>query len=172
MKNSLLLVLVILTAATIGFAQNRSVYTSLEAKDCKTLEQEDEGAGWYRGECKGVAGFKLEVTEGDLRQSVNVVMPSGTIYELSFGSISSGFSSVGTKAEWRMKRKTPVALIIRFNASEDPEDSTKITSYLVVSKIIDTGACITDIVRPAKNQNALAQKLADTAAKRSCRGTD
>ncbi|MBK7705883.1 MAG: hypothetical protein IPJ30_08910 [Acidobacteria bacterium] len=76
MKNSLLLVLVILTAATIGFAQNRSVYTSLEAKDCKTLEQEDEGAGWYRGECKGVAGFKLEVTEGDLRQSVNVVMPS------------------------------------------------------------------------------------------------
>lgn len=149
-------------------AQNTSVYTSLETKNCRTVEQSDEGAGWYRGECKGVGGYKLEVTEGDLRQSVNVVAPGGKITELNFGYVSPAFSSVGAKAEWRMKGKIPVGLIVRFNVS-DVEDSSKITSYLVVSKISKTGSCITDVVTPGKTQNAQAQKLADAAATKPCK---
>lgn len=158
----------ILAFSVLVSAQNKSVYTNLDTKGCKTIEQSDEGAGWYRGECPGVGGYKLEVTEGDIRQSINVIAPGGKTFELNFSQVSSAFSTVGAKAEWRMKGKVPVALIVRFNAS-DPEDSAKSTSYLVVSKISKTESCITDVVNPSKTQNADAQKLADEAAAKPCK---
>jgi hypothetical protein len=168
MKKLFVLSFIIVTAAFSAAAQNRSVYTSTDAKDCKTVEQSDEGAGWYRGECKGVGGFRLEVTEGDIRQSVNVISPAGKKFELGFGQVSSAFSAVGQKAEWRTKAGKPVALIVRFNVS-DSEDSSKTTSYLIVSKISKNEACITDVVAPSKTQNAQAQKLADAALTKQCK---
>lgn len=168
MKKFIIIGSLILAFSVFASAQNKSIYTSLDTKDCKTIEQTDEGAGWYRGECKGVGGYKLEVTEGDIRQSVNVVEPGGKVFELNFAQVSSAFSTIGAKAEWRMKGKVPVALIVRFNAS-DPADSTKSTSYLVVSKISKTESCITDVVKPGKTQNATAQKLADAAPAKPCK---
>ena len=146
----------------------RSVYTSLDTKTCKTIEQSDEGSGWYAGECKGIGGYKLEVTEGDLRQTINVIASPKKKFELNFNYVSSSFSSVGEKAEWRMNGKVPVALIVRFNVS-DVEDERKTISYLVVSKISKTNSCITDVVAPGKNQNSEAQKLADSAAAKPCK---
>jgi hypothetical protein len=67
-----------------------------------------------------------------------------------------------------MKGKTPVALIVRLNVY-DRGDGNKPTSYLLVSKLGQTGACVTDIVKPGKSQNLTAQKLADAAAKKPCR---
>lgn len=168
MKKIIIIGSLILAFSIFASAQNKSVYTSLETKTCKTIEQSDEGAGWYRGECKGVGGYKLEVTEGDIRQSINVITPSKKNFELNFAQVSSAFSTVGARAEWRMKGADPVALIVRFNAS-DVEDSTKSTSFLVVSKISKTESCITDVVNPGKNQNAEAQKLADAAANKPCK---
>jgi len=162
---------------TVGvFAQKskiKSVYTKLDDKFCKTLESQTEGTGWYRGECKGVGGYKLQVTEGDLRQSVDVIMPNKSKYELDLtGHVSNGFSSLGAKAEWRVTRKgktvTPIALIVRFNASENPEDSSIITSYLVVSKITKNQICITNIVKPGAKQNEEARKFADSSADKPC----
>ena len=172
MKKILFIALCLNVFSSFAFGQSKkieSVYTSLKADDCKTIKQSDEGAGWYRGECKGVGGYKLEVIEGDIRQSVNVVSPKGKIFELDFMRVSGGFSSVGLKAEWRTKAGKPVALIVRFNASENPEDSSKITSYLIVAKISPDVACVTDVVKPAKTQNAQAQKLADAAASKACK---
>ena len=150
-----------------------SVYTSLDEKSCKTLERESEGTGWYRGECKGVGGFKLQLTEGDLRESIDVVAPDKKKYELDFtGHVSGGFSSVGAQAEWRVSRKgktvTPIALIVRFNASENPEDSSVITSYLVVSKITKNQICVTNIVKPSVKANEDARKFADSSADQPC----
>ena len=158
------------------FAQKskiESVYTSLETKDCKTLEQSDEGTGWYRGECTGVGGYRLQVTEGDIRQSIDVVAPNKKKFELDFARhISNGFSSVGAKAEWRVTRKgktvTPIALIVRFNASENPEDSSQITSYLVITKITKDQICITDVVKPDAKANQEARKLADSVTAKPC----
>ena len=155
----------LLLQINVATAQNESVYTSLDAKDCKTIEQSDEGAGWYRGECKGVGGYRLEITEGDLRQSINVLSLSGEKFKLGFEQVSGGFSSVGAKAEWRMNKTTPVALIVRFNANENPENPNQIISYLIVAKVSKTAVCITDIVKPSKNQNVEAQKLADEMQK-------
>ena len=151
----------------------KSIYTDLAAEKCRTIESNPDEGGSYRGECKGVGGYKLEVLEGDIRQSINVIFPSGKKAELDFWTnVSSAFSSVGEKAEWRVNNKVenaePYALIVRYNASENPEQPEKTTSYLVVTKITKDTACITDIVKPSKDQNVTARKLADEAANKPC----
>jgi len=155
-------------------AKVESVYTKLDTKSCKTLESSVEEAGWYRGECKGIGGYKLQLTEGDIRQSIDVIAPNKKKYELDFsGNVSSAFSYVGAKAEWRVTRKgktiIPIALIVRFDASENPEDSTKTSSYLVVSKITKNQICVTAVIKPSATANEEARKLADVSASKSCK---
>jgi|GEM_PF-777186 len=147
-----------------------SVYTTLNSKTCKTIEKDDEGAGYIKQRCPGTAGYKLLVEEGDLRQNVTVVAPNGKGFSLDLWTVvSSAFSSVGKKAEWRMKNKKPIALIIRFDASENVEDSSKITSYLSVTKITAKEICVTDVIKPGANQNELARNAADVAATKQCK---
>lgn len=152
-----------------------SIYTDLKTEKCKEIELTDNEGGSYRGECAGVAGYKLEVLEGDLRQSINVVAPNRKKFELNFWTTVSGaFSSVGEKAEWRITRSgkkiTPTALIVRYNVNENPERAELNTSYLVVVKITKNSACVTDVVAPTvKNQNAKARQLADASVNKPCR---
>jgi hypothetical protein len=163
---------VLVLLSTSVFAQKiTSVYTNLNDKSCKTLESDTSGAGSYRGRCPGVGGYQLDLLEGDIRQTINVITPAKKTFELNFWYHFSSFSSVGQKAEWRMKGKTPVALIVRFNVA-DVEDSTKNTSYLMVSKITKGEICVTNVVAPSKTQNAEAQKLADVAATKPCKATE
>lgn len=149
-----------------------SVYTDLTQEKCKNVELDEEGAGYSRDLCKGAFGYDLEVIEGDIRQSINVIAPGGKKFELDFvGLVSSAFSTVGDKAEWRFRKvdgkERPFALIVRFNANEDP-NSSKVTSYLTVSKITEGEICLTDVVKPVSNANAEARKLAETAPTRPC----
>ena len=149
-----------------------SVYSDLGGKSCKTT-QHDEESGSITQICSGVGGYKLEVSEGDLRQTVTIIAPNRKKYPLDLTSnVSGGFSSVGQKAEWRVKKQgkqvVPVGLIIRFNASEDPADASKITSYLTVSKITARAACLTNIIKPGPQQNEQAQQAADIAATQPC----
>ena len=161
------IILTILLFSSAALGQTKSLYTGLTTKDCKASTKPVEDG--YIGICPGIAGYTLELIEGDLRQTLNIVAPNKKKYELALWSnVSSGFSSLGAKAEWRMKGKAPVALIIRFNASENSEDSSKITSYLVVVKISETDVCIVNILKPSKTQNIEARKLADTPAKTVC----
>jgi hypothetical protein len=67
-----------------------------------------------------------------------------------------------------MKGKRPVALIVRLKVS-DRGDAKPQTSYLIVSKISPTHACVTDIVKPGRNQNAQAQRLANEASTKPCK---
>lgn len=158
--------------AACAYGQNTSVYTDLAESKCKTIESTSGEGGSYVGECAGVGGYKLQVTEGDLRQSINVLEKNGTKRELNLWNISGGFSSVGPQAEWRMKGRTPVALIVRFNVSEDPEDSSKITSYLVVIKLTKTDICVTTALKPTRSHNFEARRAADKSADRPCRASN
>ncbi|HET9477808.1 MAG TPA: hypothetical protein VFO72_00590, partial [Pyrinomonadaceae bacterium] len=122
----LIVLFLFIGSESVALAQNRSVYTSLEAKRCRTIKTETTGAGDYEGRCRGVAGYSLTLLEGDLRQNIIVTTPKGTKHSLELWNvISGGFSYVGPNAEWRTTRKkgrlTPVALIVRYNASEDAE---------------------------------------------------
>ncbi|MEP6902335.1 MAG: hypothetical protein ABJA66_11330 [Actinomycetota bacterium] len=171
------LILIIFSSAAFGQTKKpESIYTSLSDKECQTIKQTDEGES-YRGICKGVGGYKLELLEGDLRQTINIIAPNKKNYKLDLWTIvAGGFSAFGEKAEWRVTRSgqtiTPIALIMRFNVSENPEDSSKTTSYLVVAKITKTSACVTDVVKPMANQNIKAQQLADVAGNKPCKTSE
>lgn len=160
-------------------AKFSSIYSDLGDKKCKTLELDETGAGYYRGRCKGLGGFQLDVIEGDIRQTIDVIFPDGSKSELDLWRVVSGaFSSVGPRAEWRVQtvngKSIPKALIVRFVATSEDPDSEKFrqinTSSLVVVKIEKTSACVTDIVPPTvRNQNAEARKLADSSASKPCK---
>ena len=159
----------ILTFTVSAHSQITSLYTNLAEKKCRTIESTSDEGGSYRGICPGVGGYKLEVTEGDLRQSLNVIAPNKKKHELDLANVSGAFSSLGPRAEWRMNGKVPTALIFRFNANADPNDPAKITSYLVVAKITKNQICVTDAVAPGKYQNTEARRFANSAATRPCK---
>ena len=121
--------------ATATAQTNRSVYTPLGDKQCRTIKSAEAGDDGYEGRCRGTAGYTLLLSEGDLRQNITVITPKGAKHSLELWDvISGGFSSLGPKAEWRIatqnKKSVPVALILRYNASEDPEkpDKTNVVS--------------------------------------------
>lgn len=167
MFKNLTIILSVLIFSGTASAQNKSVYSDVTAKMCKDAGSDNSIPGLYFGKCKGVGGYDLEYYSDDARDSLGVVFPSKKVVGLNFWNYFSNFSELGTKAEWRMNKNKPVALIVRLNVS-DQEDETKKTSYLIVSKIADETACVTDVVNPSKNQNAAAQKLADKASTRKC----
>ena len=176
MNKTFLTAALILTASIAAFSQSKkveSVYTDLASEKCRTIESNPNEGGSYFGECKGVGGYKLEVLEGDLRQTITIVAPNGKKFPLELWTkVSSAFSAVGEKAEWRVvkngKTVQPLALIFRFNASDNVEKPDQNTSNLVVVKITKNSACVTDVVKPAANANAQARKLADNSANKPC----
>lgn len=167
--------------AALGFhlpasaANIDSVYTELSGPNCKALE-ENATEGWAKGRCRGTAGYMLDWSEGDLRQTLNVIDPKGRDFPLELWStVASGFSSLGDKAEWRVKKVgkkvSPIALIVRYNVSEDPEKPEKTTSYLTVSKITADEVCVTDVVKPGSDANQQARDLADIATSKQCKSS-
>jgi hypothetical protein len=150
----------------------QSVYTSLAAPDCKTVSTNEEGARSTQ-RCPGAGGYALLVEDADSRMSVTVVAPDGKKHDLRYWQVvTTAFSEIGRKAEWRVKRQgrrdVPVALIVRLNASEDGEHPEKKTSYLVVAKVTPQQVCVTDRIAPAADANEQARSAADTASSRPC----
>lgn len=150
-----------------------SLYSDLASERCATARVEaDSGASEQR--CPGVAGFHLIVQDDDSRMSIAIVTPDGKEHPLHFWEVvTSGFSSLGERAEWRVRRgkerDTPIALIVRLNAQEDP-NSTRLTSWLTVSKITTQEICVTDRIPPGPKANEEARAAADSAARRPCLG--
>ena len=149
---------------------NRSVYTPLGDKQCRTIKSAEAGDDGYEGRCPGTSGYTLLLSEGDLRQNITVITPQGAKHSLELWDvISGGFSSLGPKAEWRIDKKSaPVALILRYNASEDPEKPDKLTSYLAVAKISSTEICVVEKILPGPTANEDARRAADAASTKPC----
>lgn len=147
----------------------RSVYTSLADADCRLVEK-DEETGATSSRCPGTAGYALLVHDYDARMTVDVVAPDGRTHRLRYsGVITSAFSSLGPRAEWRMRGGKPVALIVRVNAFEDPEAPNRATSYLAVARITPREVCVTDRIPPTTpNANEAARQAADQPASRPC----
>jgi len=168
MKKWLTLGLLVLLSSSVA-APLSSVYTPLEFGKCKAISRNPDGDGSAVDLCPGVAGYALVLEEGDLRQNLQVIAPGGKKYSLELWTlISSGFSSTGPRAEWRMAGKLPKALIVRYNASETPEDPSKITSYLAVAKIGPSGACLVARVKPGREMNLEARRISDRASGMKC----
>src|SRR5947207_7771950 len=85
--------LIVFGAAVASAQSNTSVYTNLNGRQCKTLKSDSSEGGSYEGQCPGVAGYKLLVQEGDLRQNIIVVTPSGKKQSLELWNVvGSSFS--------------------------------------------------------------------------------
>jgi hypothetical protein len=174
-----LIFLIFLVAISASAQSNTSVYTNLTGRQCKTLKSTSAEGGSYEGQCPGVAGYKLLVQEGDLRQNIVVITPNGKKQSLELWNVvGSSFSSLGEKAEWRMKgagaKASPVALIVRYNVA-NPEDSTKKgTSWLAVVKIGSDASqiCVTESIAPGADQNVKARQAADNSASKPCKTSD
>lgn len=151
---------------------NQSVYTDISSKTCKTIKLDEETATSTQI-CSGIEGYKLLVYDSDDRSSITVISPDGKEHPLEYWQVvTQGFSSLGAKAEWRIKKEKgktiPIALITRVNASEDPDNYKKTTSYLVVTKLSKQKICVVGKIPPKANANLEAQKLADIALSKPC----
>jgi hypothetical protein len=165
---SAIAVLLSLLAATPAAAPIDSVYSDISGEGCEQVEF-DEDIGKSHMRCPGTAGFKLDLHDFDARMTLDVLTPDGKVHPLDFWQvITSGFSATGDKAEWRVKSGKPIALIVRLNASENPEDSTRITSWLVVVKITGEKICAVAKIPPSAKANQEARDAADAAASQPC----
>lgn len=170
------LISIMLVFFSISFsAQSKkieSIYTDFSDKNCKELKSDPDNGILYRGECRGVGGYKLVLLESEHHQMLNLIAPDGDEIELKM-QISAAPTSLGKKAEWRVRREgkkiIPVALIVRMNVFDDPDNRENAKSYLIVTKITKDAACVTETVEPAvKNQNLKARQLADSAVEKAC----
>ena len=153
-----------------------SEYTELSSENCRTLSATEEpDAEYYSLRCNGPAGYELVAYYDDSRASVSVVSPDGIQYDLNYWSvITRYFSSLGPRAEWRVKKEeanwNPIALIVRVIANENPDKPEKTTSYLAVAKLTDEGICVTDRFKATGKENIEARIAADTSAGKGCLG--
>ena len=174
MKRSLFVIFAVLLLSVSVAAQgnNQSLYTDLRSNKCKTIEVSKETGGSVQS-CRGLGGYKLLVLDDDARQSITVIDPGGKKHPLDFWQVVTfGFSSIGEKAEWRVARTrgklAPMALIVRVNASEDAENPSHTTSYLVVTKITPDKICVTHKIPAGARANVDARRAADSAASAPC----
>ena len=149
-----------------------SRYTDLSPTRCKTIKADKE-TGSSVQQCAGVAGYSLLVEDDDARQSVTVLAPGGKRHPLNYWQvITSGFSNVGDKAEWRVERDKgrvrAIALIVRVYAHENPDAPNERTSYLAVAKITSEKVCVTEKLKGGATANAEARRAADASADKPC----
>jgi len=150
-----------------------STYTSIADKDCKVTEVYEHNMGVSLN-CEGFEQLGLEVSDSDARMSITVTRGSIAYPQHYSSSVDSGFSSLGSKIEWRYTKGEsfkPHAFIARVNVAswdEKEQDSTKNISYLAVSKIDKISICVIGKIPPQKNQNILARALADKAQTMPC----
>jgi hypothetical protein len=155
-----------LLLASSAHAANDSAYTNYDLTKCKQIEpgsKPGEGESSPTYECKGYKGQPVTFVEGDLRSFVAFGKDGRN--HCAFRETFSGFNSVGNKVEWRLKDGAPIATILRWSVSYDPEDSAKQKSWLVVTKLEGRNSCHMAYVEGGFPQaNDKARALADTAA--------
>jgi len=86
MKVLLCLIAILSCAATVVAQTNRSVYTPIGEKQCRTLKSAEAGDDGFEARCRGTAGYSLILSEGDLRQNLTVITPKGVEHSLELWS--------------------------------------------------------------------------------------
>ena len=145
-----------------------SSYTSIKADRCRTISTDEIGS---RQECRSFADIRVEVIDNDLRQDITLYRGRDRYPLNFFGKISSQWSMLGEKIEWRYRkndRAHPFAMIVRFKVSEDLNRPEKMTSYLLVSKITPDTICVVGKIPPQAGQNQRAREMARRARHMKC----
>jgi hypothetical protein len=159
-------ILILVWLAGPAWAGNDSAYTDFLPETCKQIAPgaaEGEGEFSPTYECKGYNGIAVTFAEDDLRSSV--AFGTDATKHCGFFQTFNMFNSVGNRIEWRLKNGKPIAAILRWKVSYDPEDSTKTKDWLVVSKVGERQSCHVGYVEGGfPKANEKARWLADTTA--------
>jgi len=148
-----------------------SIYTDIAGAACAIIAVTAD-AGVATRHCPGIAGYSLLVQDDDSRMSIVVMMPDGGHQPLEYWQVvTTAFSTLGDKAEWRVKRQggkhVPIALIVRVYADES-SDPNVATAYLAVAKITPQAACVVAKIPPGAAMNLQARLAADGASDMPC----
>ena len=139
-----------------------SIYTPLGGRSCTRVRRTSPVSSEWT--CRGVAGYRLLVSNDDERESITILAPDGQQYALEYHQVvcRGAFCYLGKQAEWRVVRRgrkvVPIGLIARVDVQG--QDMKK-TSYLVVAKITHRGICVTDRIAPVARANERARRVAD-----------
>jgi hypothetical protein len=152
--------------ATPSASETGRVSQYTRTDNCKLLELEEEEGGYSLAACPGLAGYKLRLAEGDLRQSLVVETPGGSERSLDLAEATSGgFSRIGESIEWRGAvedgRFHPDAMILRYFVVEDADRPENETSYLIAVSLAQGGPCVAGKLAPGPQQNLRARRMAD-----------
>ena len=146
----------------------KSIYTTLELKNCKQVLRQSDGSAWL---CPGLEGYPVRVAEGDHRTYVSIGRNaeqhrSATQTPRSFNTIFNGKSGRAT-IEWRFVRKggkpVPFATILRYFTTRAAEKG----QILIVSRIAPAQSCHVAYVDAIDNTDAIAvaRRVADATAR-------
>lgn len=122
------------------------------------LDEEPE-IDYYDGICKGMAGYQVSISGGDLRYDLGLIVDGETINLTR----TSAFHDLGSNViEWRTGKdnKTPKALIFRIIAHDGWNgDHGFDNHYLYVAKLDGKSTCTVRVLKNATNE--AARKIAD-----------
>lgn len=165
MKRTLGLAMLALSASFASAETPTSVYSDLDISKCKTISVYTEDVGGLEVRCKGIKGYDVFYTEGDLRgtASFGPEAKKQCASTQTFGA----FNTVGKKVEWRMVKGKPIATILRWFTDNGQEGGNQ--NWLVVTKLNGKDSCRTAIIdTKMPNANAVAQQMADGAGSFDC----
>lgn len=163
-------------SASVSKPDNSSVVTSLADKTCinMPIEEEIEGSALA---CPGINGYKLNLYDENMRQTINVISPTGQEYPLKLWHvITRHFSSIDKTVEWRVTRlndsSQPVAVIIRMNAQiqKDINVPPEKKSWLAVVKLGQKEICVTAKIPVSSVAINKARTEADNSKSKPCLG--
>jgi hypothetical protein len=149
-----------------------SFYTSTAPKDCRVTSAGNGVDGSTIRVCPGKAGFRVVITEDDLRESVSIgrtraAADKEPAAEASFGP----FNSTTNTVEWRAADGEPFAIIQRWHIadnSDEGKDGRPIAKpLLAVTRLAPGQVCHVAYIDVKANPNAneLARKAADETAR-------
>ena len=158
---TLMIVVAMASMFTPAFANDaRSIYTKIDLKKCKQTQKSDGQVFEGSWACKGIADYNVFLSAADARERVSFgkADANNCAGTKTFG----GFNSAGSTVEWRLKSGKPIAAILRWTVSIDPEDSTKKATWIVVNKLEKGASCHMHYVAGSfPNANEAARRVAD-----------
>jgi hypothetical protein len=142
-----------------------SVYTPLNLDTCRVIARAAEGdsTSWR---CPGRAGIALFVSANDDRFDLDAGVDNGVWESLG------GFNRLGPRVEWRLRGRTPVALIYRYFLTGADGPGGSVLAVESIGRPGRPGCLIALIGGAVPGANALARARADSSAARFRCGVD
>ncbi len=140
-----------------------SVYTTVDWKRCKVLEESDEGP-YVLQRCPGYAGIPVFVEVQDDRSDVSAGSADGQRCLILLGCV---FATEDDTVEWRLGNGKPFAIIYRLHTAWPGDSGKNVESSVLVVETIgsveQSGCRIAQVPGNQPNANVVARAAADRA---------